>query len=131
MIITSMGSNFLKPKKTTTKKRSQRTLYDFGLLSRRSLNILTALSFLLISAGAGVFINYSSHAATPEIESGLSTINNTFCMDDKQGLAVNDNPVDIYQCNGTSAQQWSVNSNHTITIKGMCLDIYQGGQTNG
>src|SRR6266576_2286817 len=106
-------------------------LHDFGVISQRSISGLTVAAFLLLFTAGGIFIKQGTHAATPEIESGLSTASRTICMDDYQGGTVNNTPVDIFTCNGTSAQQWSVNSNHTITIKGLCLDVYQGNLNNG
>src|SRR5580704_6712812 len=126
-----MGRNSLRGYDHQPNKGTLLSIHEFGLLGRHSLNALTALAFLLVFAGVGVYLRTASFASTPEIESGLGTSSNSYCMDNWQNRAVNDNPVDIFSCNGTAAQQWSVNSNHTISIDGMCLDIYQGSQANG
>jgi Ricin-type beta-trefoil lectin domain len=34
----------------------------------------------------------------------------------------NFNPVQVYTCNGTSAQQWTVESNGALQTLGKCLD---------
>jgi hypothetical protein len=39
--------------------------------------------------------------------------------------------VQVYTCNGTNAQQWTVESNGTIQALGKCLDVIGAGTTNG
>jgi len=39
--------------------------------------------------------------------------------------------VDIYTCNGTNGQQWTLESNSTIEADGKCLDAAGGGTANG
>jgi hypothetical protein len=54
------------------------------------------------------------------------------CLDDANARAVNNNQIDLYTCNGTAAQQWTiVSANHSLQVLGMCLDIKGGGTANG
>jgi hexosaminidase len=53
------------------------------------------------------------------------------CLDVRSGQSVNLQPVQLYTCNGTAAQTWSVDSNGTIEALGKCLDVYQGGTASG
>ncbi len=53
------------------------------------------------------------------------------CVDVRGGSSTNGTPVQIYTCNGTNAQQWSVNTNGTLTVLGKCMDITGGGTSNG
>jgi uncharacterized membrane protein YgcG len=117
----------------SAKKQPLHGRHEFGLLGHRSLNLLTAASCLLLALGVGIFVRTSSLASSPEIKSGISAKYGTdYCMDNWQGRIVNGNPVDIFLCNGTGAQQWSVNSsNHTITIGGKCLDVSGQNTANG
>lgn len=39
--------------------------------------------------------------------------------------------VDIYTCNGTNGQQWTIEPNSTIQADGKCLDVVGGGTANG
>ncbi|HUD35583.1 MAG TPA: glycoside hydrolase family 3 C-terminal domain-containing protein [Streptosporangiaceae bacterium] len=39
--------------------------------------------------------------------------------------------VDIYTCNGTDGQQWTIEPNNTIQADGDCLDVVGGGTANG
>jgi hypothetical protein len=41
------------------------------------------------------------------------------------------NPIQVYTCNGTNAQQWTVESNGTLQVLGMCLDVDAAGTANG
>jgi hypothetical protein len=53
------------------------------------------------------------------------------CLDDDADSSANDAKVDIYTCNGSAAQKWTLGSNNTIQINGKCLDIYRQGTANG
>ncbi len=53
------------------------------------------------------------------------------CLDDRSASTANGNPVQIYTCNGSTAQSWTVNSNGTLTVLGKCLDVTGGGTANG
>lgn len=45
--------------------------------------------------------------------------------------AGNFTPVQVYTCNGTSAQQWTVASANTLQALGKCLDVNAAGTSNG
>ncbi|HEY2239749.1 MAG TPA: ricin-type beta-trefoil lectin domain protein [Streptosporangiaceae bacterium] len=53
------------------------------------------------------------------------------CLDDKAASAANFNPVQVYTCNGTSAQTWTVGSTGTLQTLGKCLDVNAAGTANG
>jgi chitinase len=53
------------------------------------------------------------------------------CLDDRSASTANFNPIQVYTCNGTSAQNWTVNSNGTLTVLGDCLDVAGAGTANG
>jgi chitinase len=53
------------------------------------------------------------------------------CLDDRSASTANFNPVQVYTCNGTNAQQWTVGSGNTLQVLGKCLDVYAGGTANG
>ena len=54
------------------------------------------------------------------------------CLDDRGAVTTNLNPVQVYSCNGTSAQQWSVDSTgDTLQVFGKCLDVKSAGTANG
>jgi chitinase len=53
------------------------------------------------------------------------------CLDDRSASTANFNPIQVYTCNGTNAQQWTVNSNGSLTVLGNCLDVSGAGTANG
>jgi hypothetical protein len=54
------------------------------------------------------------------------------CVDDRSASTANFNPVQVYTCNGTAAQQWTVvQAGSTLHVLGKCLDINGGGTADG
>ena len=54
------------------------------------------------------------------------------CIDDRSASTANFNPVQVYTCNGTAAQQWTVvQAGSTLRVLGKCLDINGGGTADG
>ncbi len=53
------------------------------------------------------------------------------CLDVAGGNATDGTTVDQYTCNGTSAQQWTVDPNGTVESMSKCLDVVSGGTANG
>jgi beta-glucosidase len=53
------------------------------------------------------------------------------CLDDRSASTALFNPIQVYTCNGTGAQQWTVESNNTLEVLGMCLDVDGAGTANG
>lgn len=52
------------------------------------------------------------------------------CVDDRSASTANYNPVQVYTCNGTAAQQWTVAGN-TLQVLGKCLDVNGAATANG
>jgi hypothetical protein len=61
-------------------------------------------------------------ATTGPIASALASK----CMDVNTGATTNGTKVQVYDCNASVAQQWSVQSDGTIRNQGKCLDLYNG-----
>ncbi|MEU1408570.1 lectin [Streptomyces sp. NPDC005728] len=53
------------------------------------------------------------------------------CLDDDTAGTADGTRVQIYDCNGSLAQLWTVNSDGTVRILGKCLDVYGGSTANG
>jgi chitinase len=54
------------------------------------------------------------------------------CLDDRSASSANFNPVQVYTCNGSNAQNWTVNSSaNTLQVLGKCLDVNAAGTANG
>jgi hypothetical protein len=55
----------------------------------------------------------------------------SLCVDDRSSKAVAGNPVQIYGCNDSGAQAWTLESNGELVVLGGCLDTQGGGTANG
>jgi hypothetical protein len=54
------------------------------------------------------------------------------CVDVRGANTANYTPVQVYTCNGTDAQQWTVvAAGSTLQALGKCMDIYAGGTADG
>ncbi|MGH3252722.1 MAG: ricin-type beta-trefoil lectin domain protein [Trebonia sp.] len=54
------------------------------------------------------------------------------CVDVRGASSANFTPVQVYTCNGTSAQQWTVvQAGSTLRAFGKCMDINAGGTADG
>ncbi len=53
------------------------------------------------------------------------------CLDVASDSNADGSKVDIYTCNGTNGQQWTIEPNNTIQADGKCLDVAGGGTANG
>ena len=57
---------------------------------------------------------------------------NGLCLDVRGANSANFTPVQVYTCNGTNAQQWTVvQAGSTLRALGKCLDINGGGTADG
>jgi hypothetical protein len=58
--------------------------------------------------------------------------NSAKCVDDNNGSGTPGTKVQMWDCDGnTAAQNWTVNSNGTLTIAGGCMDITGANSANG
>jgi glucosylceramidase len=53
------------------------------------------------------------------------------CVDVAGGSSANGTAVQLYDCNGSAAQQWTVGADGTIRALGRCLDVSGGSVANG
>ncbi|MEV3970416.1 ricin-type beta-trefoil lectin domain protein [Streptomyces sp. NPDC050698] len=53
------------------------------------------------------------------------------CVDVAGAATVNGTAVQLYDCNGTAAQQWTVGGDGTVRALGKCLDVTSGGTADG
>jgi beta-glucanase (GH16 family) len=53
------------------------------------------------------------------------------CVDVAGANSANGTPVQLYDCNGSAAQQWSVQADGTIRALGKCLDVPSGSTADG
>jgi beta-glucanase (GH16 family) len=53
------------------------------------------------------------------------------CVDVAAASTANGTAVQLFDCNGTAAQQWTLGTDGTIRALGKCLDVASGGTANG
>ncbi|SEG86203.1 beta-glucosidase [Actinacidiphila yanglinensis] len=53
------------------------------------------------------------------------------CLDVSGANSADGTKVDVYTCNGTTAQQWTVGADSTVRALGKCLDVTAAGTANG
>lgn len=53
------------------------------------------------------------------------------CVDVNQSSATDFTPVQIWTCNGTNAQKWTVQGDGSLRAFGMCMDVDHSGTANG
>ena len=65
---------------------------------------------------------------TGPIVAGVSA---SLCVDVRAANSADGTPVQIYTCNGTAAQSWTVAAGNTLQALGKCLDVAGAGTANG
>jgi predicted alpha-1,2-mannosidase len=53
------------------------------------------------------------------------------CVDVKESVTANGTAVQLYDCNNSSAQAWTLASDGSVRALGKCLDIVSSGRTDG
>jgi predicted alpha-1,2-mannosidase len=61
----------------------------------------------------------------------VSGVSSSLCLDDSQSSTTDGNKVEIWGCDNTGAQSWTIAQDGTIRVLGKCLDAWQSGTTNG
>ncbi|KOV91484.1 lectin [Streptomyces sp. NRRL B-3648] len=92
----------------------------------RSTALRAALSTAALTLSAGAITVSPAAAATGSI-TGLGGK----CLDVAGASSTNGTAVQLYDCNGTAAQQWTVGSDGTIRALGKCLDVTGNSTANG
>ncbi|MFC8256828.1 RICIN domain-containing protein [Streptomyces sp. NPDC057291] len=98
--------------------------------SRRRLGPLALPAALLLAAGASL-VTLPATASAAATATGAITGLGGKCVDVAGASAANGTAVQLYDCNGTTAQQWTVGTDGTIRALGKCLDAKDNGTANG
>ncbi|WP_369393670.1 lectin [Streptomyces sp. CG1] len=85
-----------------------------------------AVSLGVLALSAGLLTAAPAQAATGTI-TGLAGK----CLDVAGADSADGTPVQLYDCNGTNAQQWTVGSDGTIRALGKCLDVTGDSTADG
>lgn len=81
------------------------------------------------AGGLHVFaVGFGGTSAAGPIVAGVSA---GLCVDDSNSATTDGNPVQLWTCNGSGAQQWSVGGDGTVRALGGCLDVSDSGTADG
>ncbi|MFJ5262204.1 lectin [Streptomyces sp. NPDC088387] len=92
----------------------------------RSLPLSAILAVSALTLSTGLLAASPAQAATGTI-TGLAGK----CLDVAGANSADGTPVQIYDCNGTAAQQWTVGTDGTVRALGKCLDVTGSSTANG
>lgn len=67
----------------------------------------------------------------PRVGPVKAGVDSAQCIDDADSGTGDHNPVRLWACNGTYAQDWTVASDGTLRTLGKCLDVSNSGTTDG
>ncbi len=88
--------------------------------------------------GPGLGVNSFSFTANgsggpppPPPGSGPVTGYQGMCLDVRAANSADGTPVQVYTCNGTNAQTWTLTSSNQLQALGKCLDVSGAGTANG
>ncbi len=99
-----------------------------------SYTLGTTASTSWASAASAAPPSYGGNTvAPPDPRAGpvTSGVSSGLCLDDRQSSTTDGSAVQIYTCDGSDAQSWTIAPDGTIRVLGKCLDVTQGGTTNG
>jgi predicted alpha-1,2-mannosidase len=85
------------------------------------------------AANAAPPSNSGNVVAPPDPQAGpvLAGVGASICLDDKGSSTTPGNPVQIWGCDGTDAQSWTIGTDGTVRTLGLCLDVFGAGTTSG
>ncbi len=91
-------------------------------------NATLLIIFVAFAIVGGVITTYLTRAASRD-GAFMSAVAADKCLDNAGNKAVIRNKIQLYNCNGTSAQQWKLTDNGTIVnSNGFCLDVKGAGK---
>lgn len=96
----------------------------WGSYNLKTRIVLVLLAMFSFGAGTQLVGSNQAHAASTDTFSGISGK----CVDVNGGHAKQKNKVQLYRCNNTASQSWTIPGDGTIQYQGLCLDV-AGGNT--
>ncbi|MFF2525104.1 glycoside hydrolase family 19 protein [Streptomyces liangshanensis] len=96
--------------------------------SLRGLTLARTAVALAVAALFSVTLTVPASAADPV---GSITGIAGKCLDVAAASSANGTAVQLYDCNGTAAQQWTVAGDGTLRALGKCLDLVERGTADG
>lgn len=91
-----------------------------------AINVGTATSNVLLPPGCKTVTVTPPTGPTGQIVSVYANK----CVDVAGAQTANGTAVQIFDCNGTAAQRWTIASDNTVRALGKCMDVVGGGTAN-
>ena len=85
--------------------------------------------YLTFAGGSGSLFDVDAFTFTTGVGPIVGLANK--CLDVAGAGTADGTKIQLYTCNGTGAQTWTVTPNSTIKALGKCLDVAGGGTANG
>jgi hypothetical protein len=106
--------------------------YPNGVCGCTSPSSSTSSGGTMSVAYVAAYTTGSSSTPPPTGNTGPIVGYEGLCVDDRGASTANYNPVQVYTCNNTAAQQWTVvEAGSTLQALGKCMDINGGGTADG
>jgi Ricin-type beta-trefoil lectin domain len=106
--------------------------YPNGVCGCTSPTSSTASGGTMSVAYVAAYSTSGGGTTPPSGTTGPITGYQGLCVDVRGANSTNFTPVQVYTCNGTNAQQWTVvQAGSTLQALGKCMDINGGGTANG
>ena len=104
--------------------------------SRLRRRITAGLATAAVAVCIGAATMTGAHAAPPVHAAAVGATGpitgyEGLCLDDRSASTALLNPIQVYTCNGTSAQSWTYEANSTLEVLGLCLDVAGAGTADG
>lgn len=113
----------------TVKRKTQWALANAGGVMNWELSQDTTGSTSLVSAMYDTIMGGTT--PPPAGRTGRITGIGGKCVDVASASTANGAPIQLWGCNGTNAQTWTVASDSTLRALGKCADITNGSTANG
>ena len=72
----------------------------------------------------------ATHSVAPAVSGPVVGLD-SMCLDDRGGGVSNGNPIQIFSCDSTNSQVWTVEPDGTLRSSGMCMDVTGGNSVDG
>ncbi|MEV6932312.1 ricin-type beta-trefoil lectin domain protein [Dactylosporangium sp. NPDC051485] len=89
------------------------------------------ISNTLPAKTVGTYLWAGADSGTPSTRTGQITGYGSKCVDVAGASSANGTKIQLYTCNGSTAQQWTVGTDGTLRALGKCLDVAAASSANG
>ncbi|GAA2647213.1 hypothetical protein GCM10010399_95270 [Dactylosporangium fulvum] len=89
------------------------------------------ISSTLPAKTVGTYLWAGADSGTPTGRTGQITGYGGKCVDVAGAATANGTKIQLYTCNGTTAQRWTIGADGTVRTLGKCLDVAAASSANG